>query len=46
MPFATVAHLSYDEGVRSLAISVAGYEAEAKGAAVCPQDLIAPLFAG
>ncbi|MBT3291109.1 MAG: Gfo/Idh/MocA family oxidoreductase [Victivallales bacterium] len=36
----------YDEGVRSLAISVAGYEAEAKGAAVCPQDLIAPLFAG
>jgi predicted dehydrogenase len=34
----------YDEGVRSLAISLAGYEAEAKGAPVCPQDLIAPLF--
>lgn len=35
----------YDEGVRSLAISLAGYAAEASGQAVSPVDMVAPLFA-
>lgn len=35
----------YDEGVRSLGISLAGYASEASGQAVSPVDLVAPLFA-